>query len=146
MIGPGGNPVAASIRPRFMVARPIPVVSIVLVLAWLCATCRSEPAPAVDSGIEGIVLAGPQCPVVTAESPCPDAPWVGVVRVTDGDGDITESSTDEQGRFEVALAPGTYRVEPVVDGGGPPSASPQEVDVTAGSFTQVTLLVDTGIR
>lgn len=143
---PGGNPASLSIRPRAVVARRVLVVPLLLSSVWLAAACRADPAPVPDSGISGVVLAGPQCPVVTAESPCPDVPWAGVVRVTGEDGDVVEVSTDEQGRFEVPLAPAVYRIEAVIEGGGPPSASPQDVAVTADAFVQVTLTVDTGIR
>ncbi len=99
------------------------------------------------SGVQGVVTAGPQCPVEQLGSPCPDRPFVGIVRASALDGTVVaETETDDQGRFRVALDPGTYVLAVVTDGGGPPTATPQPVQVEEGRFTRVTLRVDTGIR
>jgi hypothetical protein len=98
-----------------------------------------------DSGIRGVVLAGPQCPVVTAESPCPDAPWIGTIRVSRGGEVVAEVETADDGRFSIALEPETYEVTAVLDG-GPQFAEPRQVSVGAGAYSQVTLTIDTGIR
>lgn len=98
------------------------------------------------SGIRGRALAGPQCPVEVAGSPCPDAPWEGtVVAIDAASGDRHSVETDADGRFELALAPGTYEITIDVES-SPPFAKPQSVSVEAGAFTDVTVAVDTGIR
>ncbi len=90
---------------------------------------------------------GPACPVVTAESPCPDVPWTGTVKASTLDGSgAAEVTTEDDGSFQLNLAPGTYVVAPVIEGGGPPSAEPAQVDVEVGAFTAVDLSVDSGIR
>lgn len=91
---------------------------------------------------------GPQCPVVQAESPCPDTPFDGKVQVSQtGKGVVAEVQVDSHGAYRIALEPGTYEVMPVLaGGGGPPTATPMSVVVRQGVFTQADLSVDTGIR
>ncbi len=104
---------------------------------------------ATDSGIDGLVVEGPTCPVERAGSPCPDRPLAAPIRITpiDGGAGITVES-DDQGRFHVAEPPGQYDVQPLpVDGSyWPAPGLPQRVTVAAGQFEQVTLTYDTGIR
>jgi hypothetical protein len=122
--------------------------TILFVLAMLLTACGDR-APAADSsGVSGVVVSGPQCPVETLQSPCPDLPVADiVVRVTAADGSLAaEPMTDAAGRFEVTLDPGDYVLQPEVEGGGASSAKPAQVTVVEGSFVEVTLLVDTGIR
>ena len=54
-------------------------------------------------------------------------------------------ATDAEGRFELSLEPGTYEVS-IVSNSSPPFAKPQTVTVESGSFTAITVSVDTGIR
>jgi hypothetical protein len=100
------------------------------------------------SGVSGVVLAGPQCPVERLDSPCPDQPLPDVVvRVSVSDGrTVAEGRTDGSGHFTVAVAPGTYTVQAVLASAGPTFAQPEQVTVQAAAFTEVTLSVDTGIR
>lgn len=119
------------------------IVAVVALL--LPAACLEQPASPPDSGIRGVVLLGPQCPVEREGTPCPAKPFVGSVEVT-RPGFSVEVETDEEGRFEMGLDPGTYVVQAVVEGDGPPTAVPLDVTVKAGELTEVTLEVDTGIR
>lgn len=98
------------------------------------------------SGIRGRAIAGPQCPVEMAESPCPDLPWEGTVVASATDsGETFTTSTDADGRFEMSLRPGTYEV--TIDAAStPPTAASQTVTVEDGSFTEIEVFVDTGIR
>ena len=117
-----------------------------LVFALLLAACGSGGAEP-GTGVEGTVTVGPQCPVETSDSPCPDLPFVGDVAATASDGDTTTVPTDAQGRFTADLVPGSYTLAAVIrGGGGPPTPIPQSVVVEQGSYTQVTLEVDSGIR
>jgi hypothetical protein len=70
---------------------------------------------------------------------------VGKVRAT-GEAGVFEARTDAEGAFVLPVPPGTYLVHAVVPGGGPPTAKPETVRVEPGSFVEVTLQVDTGIR
>lgn len=128
--------------------RRLPLVSLlVLLLFTACASDGGDEA-ASSSGVRGQVLLGPTCPVVQEGSPCPDEPVGGVeVRaLTDGE-TIAETTSGEDGRFELELPPGLYTLEAVVDPGGPGMfAKPVAVTVTAGAFVEVVLPVDSGIR
>ena len=123
--------------------------TILSALVMLLAACGNQAPPSkADSGVRGVVVSGPQCPVVTIENPCPDLPVSGiVVSVSTPDGSVaTETRTDTDGRFDVAVAPGEYVVQPVVESGGVAFSKPLQVSVSDGEFVEVTLQVDTGIR
>jgi hypothetical protein len=121
-----------------------PVIAL-FVASLILVGCQSAVPP--GTGVRGIVMLGPTCPVESATSPCPDRPFEGDVLATASDGSTTEASTDAQGRFTIDLRAGTYVVVAIVpNGGGPPAAVPQTVRVRTGSYSQVTLEVDTGIR
>lgn len=128
--------------------RRLPLVSLlVLLLLTACASDGGDEA-ASSSGVRGQILLGPTCPVVQEGSPCPDEPVGGVeVRaLTDGE-TIAETTSGEDGRFELELPPGRYTLEAVVDPGGPGMfAKPVAVTVTAGAFVEVVVPVDSGIR
>jgi hypothetical protein len=117
-----------------------------VLVAVALAACGGQGAGDGTSGIRGQALAGPQCPVEMANSPCPDLPWEGTVVATDtSSGDRFTVNTDAEGRFELALLPGTYDVS--IDAGSDlPFAKPQTVTVEDGSFTEIVVSVDTGIR
>jgi hypothetical protein len=56
-------------------------------------------------------------------------------------------TTDQQGRFRITLAPGTYQVLVPPDGNPfPIQRTPQPVTVIAGQTMQVQIELDTGIR
>ena len=122
-----------------------PIVIRLLAIVALGA-CAGRVTPA-GAGIEGQVLAGPQCPVETVSSPCPPAPWIGTVRATAEDGTVYEDETDEEGRYAISLPPGTYEVVALAGGdGGPTFGEPQTVPVAEGQPLHLDLSVDTGIR
>jgi hypothetical protein len=116
-----------------------------LVLVPLAA-CGASGSGDGTSGIRGRALAGPQCPVEVAGSPCPAVAWEGTVVAIDAEsGDEFTVETDAEGRFEIALEPGRYEVT-IASDSQPPFAKPQAVRVEPGAFTSVTVAVDTGIR
>ncbi len=118
-----------------------------VVVIGLAGCAKTSPQGGANSGIQGTVTVGPQCPVVQAESPCPDTPFDGKVQVSQGGGVIAQVQVDAQGSYRIALVPGTYVVLPLVGGnGGPPTATPHTVVVHDGAFTQADLTIDTGIR
>jgi hypothetical protein len=123
----------------------MPSILAALVLAFAISACASG-AGEPTSGISGSVTAGPTCPVETAISPCPPGVWTGTVRATASDGTNYEAKTDAQGHYRISVPPGTYAVIPIIEGPGPPSASPASVTVTADAPTTLDLQVDTGIR
>jgi hypothetical protein len=117
-----------------------------VLVALALAACGGEGEGDATSGIRGRALAGPQCPVEIQGSPCPDVPFQGTVIATDvATGDASTVETDTDGRFELALPPGTYEVS-IVSESPPPFAKPQTVEVEPGAFATITVAVDTGIR
>ena len=116
-------------------------------LVLLMGGCESGFAgPNANQGIEGIVLIGPQCPVASAETPCPDLPFEASIEVRTREGlRVTGTRSGEDGRFRVGLLPGFYTLHP--ESGDPfPVATDQEVVVLDDAFTEVTVNFDTGIR
>jgi hypothetical protein len=107
--------------------------------------CGRSSTPGAGSGIFGVVTAGPTCPVERVGSPCPPGLWTGDVRATDASGHAFDARTDDQGNYSLSLAPGSYVVIPVTDG-GPPTGKPTPIVVVTGPSQRVDLTVDTGIR
>jgi hypothetical protein len=109
--------------------------------------CSSTPA---SKGILiGDVVAGPTCPVDNAEQPCPphSVPNRLILIETPGGDLVMRITTDQQGRFRIMLAPGTYQVLVPPDSNPfPIQRSPQQVTVIAGQTMQVQIELDTGIR
>ena len=114
-----------------------------LVLVVACGGGSSTPS---DSGIEGRVLVGPQCPVEVAGSPCPDRPASVrlVISKQNSHESVASVTSDADGRFRVALTPGAYTIIPLSQGPGP--GAPQDVTVRRHAFTKVTVRIDSGIR
>lgn len=121
----------------------------VIICALVLIACGDNSSEPLSSGIKGQALAGPQCPVVQAGSPCPDKPIEATVDVlSDTGARITTFTTDAEGRFEVDLRPGEYRLDPLPpDPDSPlPVGVQQTVTVESGRFVEVTVHYDTGIR
>lgn len=114
-------------------------------LALGCQTSSALLGPDALQGIEGHALLGPMCPVQQADS-CPDQPYQARLTITTASGHaVTSLLTEEDGSFKVGLKPGVYTVHP--ESGDPlPRAGDQTVEVVAGSFLEVTIHFDTGIR
>lgn len=102
------------------------------------------------TGVEGSVLRGPTCPVESPTRPCPPAPAVQTnVRIDtappvkgQAGSYVTTVTTDADGRFSASLPPGSYMLTPEAG----PSSTPAVVDVAGGILSDVTLVVDSGIR
>ncbi len=111
------------------------VAVVVLAVALVVGACG---VGAPDSGLAGVVLAGPTCPVERVGQPCPDRPVAVHLRA----GSVRFAS-DAHGRFRVALAPGTYTI--VNDGGTFPRCR-ATATVPADAYATITITCDTGIR
>ena len=128
--------------------RRIPALLLLIALLGACAGA-ADPADRGDSGITGVVLLGPQCPVVQEGTPCPDLPTEAQVQVTTADGSdvVALARTDARGRFRIAVDPGTYLAQPIpIDREGIVFGKPVNVTVAAGQYVEVNLSLDTGIR
>jgi hypothetical protein len=124
------------------------VLASLVALVALAAACASDDSSDADSGVRGLVTIGPMCPVVQEDTPCPDEPYEATIVVEDGSGDeVATAQSGADGRFELALAPGSYTLVPQSpDAGTPPFADEQQVDVREGAYTEVTISYDSGIR
>lgn len=104
-----------------------------------------------DSGVYGVVLRGPICPVLQnpPQPECDDQPFETIVQVI---ADLSASSapfatfkTNAEGEFSFALPPGDYTMQ--VENNMPfPSCQPQTISVKPGEMQEVILNCDTGIR
>jgi len=105
----------------------------------------ATPPPSGGSGIEGIATIGPTCPVERADSPCPDRPYEARITFWRGGALVAETRSAADGRFRVALPPGTYRVvgesEATI-----PHAVEQTVTVAEGRWSALDIRYDSGIR
>jgi hypothetical protein len=122
-----------------------PFVGLLVALSLACGSSDLL-GPESLQGIDGMVLLGPQCPVMSLENPCPDLPyqaWITVRRTTGGV--VTRVRSGEDGHFRVGLRPGQYVLDP--ESGDPfPVATEQEATVVEGVYTDVVVSFDTGIR
>jgi hypothetical protein len=102
------------------------------------------------SAIRGTAIAGPIFPVerpgIPNTRPLPGA--IITVQPAGGGQEITRATADQDGRFQIPIAPGTYLLVPLPPNPNAvlPRGTPQTVVVKAGGFTDVTVQYDTGIR
>jgi hypothetical protein len=106
--------------------------------------------PGATSRVTGRVLAGPVCPVVQdpPDPACADRPvQSAVIVITRADGaEMAAVSSDEAGRFAIALPPGSYRLTPRPVEGLLGTAAPTDLVVSPGETVDLFFLYDTGIR
>jgi hypothetical protein len=118
----------------------------IVAAAALAIGTASGSAPKPDSGIRGLVLYGPTCPVQRPGQSCvrPFRAWITIRREPDRTVvDRVLSAAD--GRFSARLRAGRYLLQP--RNGKPfPRAQWQTVSVHRGHFTAVTIRFDSGIR
>ena len=105
-----------------------------------------------NTGVAGRILIGPTCPIVTNSCP-PAKPGHGTVRVETaprsrgGGGRLVKTvGSDLHGNFTTTLPAGRYALVVEKSGSGYPLPKPSVVDVKTGVMSQVTLVLDTGIR
>jgi hypothetical protein len=99
--------------------------------------------------VNGLVVAGPTCPVERADQPCPPKPVPDrlVVIETAGGAVVARVTTDQNGQFTATLPPGTYDLK-VPPGSSlyPVQRTKSKVTVIAGQTVQVQVMLDSGIR
>ena len=104
------------------------------------------------AGVQGTVLFGPVCPVerIPPDPLCVPRPGVARIRVLRSDGSAAaEVASGPDGRFSIAVGPGTYRVTAAASAPGPGrgcQVEPPQATVVARSFFTVSVTCDTGIR
>lgn len=120
------------------------VAAAVFGLAALSGCTGGEPD--LVATVTGIVEQGPTCPVETAESPCPPAPAVGATVEVLQDGEVVASTTtDADGRFELAAPEGTVEVR-AKSSEGLPSEDVETFTLGPGDDVEAMFSLDTGIR
>jgi hypothetical protein len=128
---------------------------VISMLAAACASAAGGPGPGVSSGtgsgpttgVRGRTVAGPTCPVERSDSPCPDRPVTGTIVVKREDGTVVKRVTSSaDGRFFVALAPGTYVLVGERAAGLHHLTKPFRVTLRSGQVVSLTIVFDTGIR
>lgn len=107
--------------------------------------------PTPPSGIRGIVLLGPTCPVSQdpgANDPVPCVtPYAASLVVLDSESAVVGRVTSgNDGTFQVDLPPGEYVVAPSTGADTYPIAQPVSVTVSTGQYADVEINYDTGIR
>jgi hypothetical protein len=126
---------------------------LLIALVFLATGCASRASGLGSqthaSGVEGVVVSGPSCPVQRANSPCPDLPVKAEVTVKDLSGGtvLGRFAAGSDGRFKIALAAGTYSLTAVRPGVARfNQSSPMTVTVRSGGYSSVTIRIDSGIR
>jgi|GEM_PF-890020 len=134
------------------------VMTLGVLVLWYVGYDHSQEGDAVSalhSGIAGIVLVGPTCPVMRADEPCPDKPLQTTLSVQEYDRAISATTrivahitSDSEGRFSVDLPPGEYIIGP--DDTGvmqlPRCEKSDLVDVMADKYASTVISCDSGIR
>jgi hypothetical protein len=111
------------------------------------ALATAEAAPArPDSGVRGVVLYGPTCPVERPGQTCvrPYRAWITIRREPSGTL-ATRVRSGPNGHFSARLAPGRYLLEPR-NGKPYPRAQARTITVSRHHFSTVTIRFDSGIR
>jgi hypothetical protein len=114
------------------------------IVALLSGCARSAASGNGDAGIQGVVRVGPTCPVEQAGNPCPDRPLATELEFVRGSDVVATVRSGEDGRFRVALEPGSYTIRSGKT--GLPSLRPVQAMVPPHAFASVTLTFDSGIR
>jgi hypothetical protein len=99
-----------------------------------------------DSGVRGLVLYGPTCPVQRTGESCvrPYRAWITIKREPSGT-DAARVRSAADGRFSARLNAGRYLLEPR-NGTPYPRAQARAITVSRHRFTTVTIRFDSGIR
>ena len=136
-------------RPRRVKRSTVPILLVALILFSACARGPSTGSDDEAVGtIRGAVLLAPTCPVESIESPCPGRPLAGVpVLAVDDEGNVrADTVSDDDGRFAMDVAPGTYVLTASIQEDPARSVKPVRVDVVAGEVVHSDVVVDSGIR
>jgi hypothetical protein len=112
-----------------------------------------SPTPAATStpatgltGVSGVALVGPSCPVETEDEPCPDRPWQGpIVAKTLNGSEVARTESDAAGHFELPLPPGEYEIIAELAGFLPAPIS-LYVTLASGEWKEIEVMLDSGIR
>jgi hypothetical protein len=122
---------------------------VLLLVGSLLAACgSSSPTAPPDTGIKGVVTVGPTCPVERVGEPPCVAPLVATLAITSADDGsvVTRVTSADDGTFTVDVPPGDYVIVPEPAGDPYPFGQPVEVTVEPGTYAEVEVAYDSGIR
>jgi hypothetical protein len=114
--------------------------------------CEFADCPAISlSGIKGVVLLGPMCPVerIPPDPQCADRPYKTVLVATQGVTSqiVKQFNSDVNGNFSVDLPPGEYTIGSADTASYFSHCSSQDaIKVENNKFTNTIINCDTGIR
>ena len=102
-----------------------------------------------NSGVRGIVMLGPTCPVETypPDPECADKPYatrITIFQMGDSARVFATTESGANGTFLADLPPGDYTIS--AGEGSMPSCAEASMTVEASSYTEVTIYCDSGIR
>lgn len=119
-----------------------------VLLGLVLAACGGAGGAPAGSGVQGIAVVGPSCPVERINSPCPPRPIAATIVVRNHQGaEVTRVESGSDGRFRVDLLPGSYTLIGITPGNGMlPRPIPTTVTVSQGTYASVTVEFDSGIR
>ena|SRR5450759_2491260 len=131
----------------------IALAALVLALAAACnpgagPSPSATVTPPFTTGVRGVVLAGPTCPVEQAgQSPCVHSvPGATIVALDSARHEVGRVVSDVNGSYFLRLPPGTYAIVPQAVQGVMRAAAETTVTVPDGAPVQLDLQYDTGIR
>ena len=121
---------------------------IALAVLIMCAGFSSAQTQSGSAtGIEGVITISPSQPgPARAGAPSSQPIANAAFAVENQSGEVVSFTTDDQGRFRMALAPGHYKVSLKGKTRSIGRFGPFEVDVVAGQVTKVQWQCDSGIR
>lgn len=100
------------------------------------------------SGVRGYVHVGPTCPVerIPPDPNCSDRPYATSIEVHRPDETLVATTrSGEDGKFSLALAPGSYILRPII-ANVLPACAEERVTVFSNAFANVDISCDSGIR
>ena len=131
----------------------IVLAAFVLALAAACNPgAGPSPTPIVmpllTTGVRGVVLAGPTCPVERpGQSPCVrSVSGATILALDSARHELGRAVSDARGAYFLRLPPGTYEIVPQAVQGLMGVAAETTVTVPDGAPVQLDLQYDTGIR
>jgi prealbumin domain-containing protein len=131
--------------------KPYPLPIFVALLALFSraalAETQSTPTPKPETGLEGVILAGPVFGGPSKQG-APDSKPLADIEflVKKENSTVASFKTDEQGRFRISLPSGHYTISRKDWNATIGRYGPFEVDVAAGQIKRVRWDCDTGIR
>ncbi len=114
--------------------------------------CEFAPCPILpfNSGVEGVVMLGPTCPVMReGDNSCADKPYATNIQViavgSPNSSPFATVESDKQGKYKIILPPGEYALQ-AVGGAVMPRCETKNITIEPAKIIKVNLSCDTGIR